>query len=96
MHEHIYLGYYQHMKRQGRKASSPSDESTTFKRARRKLAAALRVMYYEDRNQRPPVNSGSADGGKPPAEEYIETDMDGSDVEEDGSNGFLPMEPTFH
>lgn len=78
-----------------RKASSPSDEHTRVERARREVAT-LRLVWHEDRAQRPWVTSGSAHGDRSPATEYVNTDVDGSDVEKVGSSEFLPTEMAFY
>lgn len=59
VHDHVPEGYYQKVERQHRKDITPSDDPTTLKRARRKMAA-LRVMCYEGRGQRAAANGGSA------------------------------------
>lgn len=73
MHGQVPAGYYQQVERQRRKASTPSDEPTTFKLARGNLAT-LSAMSNGGWSQRPPATGWSADGNKPPAGGDVDTD----------------------
>lgn len=85
MHDHITLEGHSYVKRQRREVSLPSDNSTMLKRAKREMPAP-RIMCYEDQRQQPPATRGNVDGDRPPEGEYVDTDTDSSDNEEESPN----------
>lgn len=94
-HDYVLGEYYRHVERQCRKASTPSEEPTTFKRAWRELAP-LTVMSYEGGGQRTPASCGSAEGNRSLAKKGVDTDSDSSGGEKEGPNEHLPTGPTFY
>lgn len=66
----------------------------TLEQVGRELAA-IRVISYGDRDQRPFVPNGGIYGGRALVREDVGTDTDGGEDQEN-SNDFLWIDPVFH